>query len=488
MLTSILLSMGLPILFGIYIYMLNSTSKKLPPGPLCLPIIGTAYNSDTNYTKNRFASMRKKYGDVFIVHGGKFSLVVLNAFDDIKQAANRNECSERGIGLLTYAESVRNTLGLASSDFTAAYNRNRKWHMTIMREMGMRTPVMDQIVMKECEVIVQHFKSFNGAPFYPSRFMHLFAINAVMAMLLNRRFEIDDPDSIAIAQHTGFLTESAFPVLEYEGCPLLMQFSSRHRSALHKFIDSQVWLQHYMMKHIKDRIEGHAYNETCFLGKWLERCRESKVEVDKEPLSVIMGELLNGGADPVAAALQWLVMHLANNPKAQARAQNEINAVLGLNDDHVTWERRDKLPYVQALIMESQRMSNPAQIGLIHFTHKATNIGSYHIPAKTFILFNYGAVLMSETTFEDPHMFRPERFLDHAGAFVPHPHLIPFGTGKRSCAGEILAKQELFLFTVTMLQNFVFQPLEGMKQAEVDIEPAGFVHYPKGLKIVAECR
>ena len=44
------------------------------------------------------------------------------------------------------------------------------------------------------------------------------------------------------------------------------------------------------------------------------------MEVDKEPLSVIMGELINGGADTVAAGLQYLVMHLANNPKAKACA------------------------------------------------------------------------------------------------------------------------------------------------------------------------
>jgi len=41
-------------------------------------------------------------------------------------------------------------------------------------------------------------------------------------------------------------------------------------------------------------------------------------------------------------------------------------------------------------------------------------------------------------------------------------------TGKRSCLGEQLGRQELFLFLVSLLQNFDFKPPEGQDSIEVE--------------------
>jgi len=41
-------------------------------------------------------------------------------------------------------------------------------------------------------------------------------------------------------------------------------------------------------------------------------------------------------------------------------------------------------------------------------------------------------------------------------------------TGKRSCLGEQLGRQELFLFLVSLLQNFDFRPPEGQDSIEVE--------------------
>lgn len=64
--------------------------------------------------------------------------------------------------------------------------------------------------------------------------------------------------------------------------------------------------------------------------------------------------------------------------------------------------------------------------------------------------------MMTDTTiWEDPHLFRPERFIHNGKIIIPEQYL-PFGVGKRRCMGEMLAKSDLFLFISTLLQNFSF--------------------------------
>jgi len=45
--------------------------------------------------------------------------------------------------------------------------------------------------------------------------------------------------------------------------------------------------------------------------------------------------------------------------------------------------------------------------------------------------------------------------------------------GKRSCLGEQLARQELFLFVVSLLQNFHLKPSEGQDSIDVREEWGG---------------
>ena len=63
------------------------------------------------------------------------------------------------------------------------------------------------------------------------------------------------------------------------------------------------------------------------------------------------GNLIEGGADTTSAFLQTLVLALVNFPDVQARAQEELDSVLG-NERSPQLDDIERLPYIQAVVKE----------------------------------------------------------------------------------------------------------------------------------------
>ncbi len=74
--------------------------------------------------------------------------------------------------------------------------------------------------------------------------------------------------------------------------------------------------------------------------------------------------------------------------------------------------------------------------------------------------------------FPDPWLFKPERFLSADGFnIIRNEHFVPYGLGKRRCAGESLAKEGLFLFFALLVQNLkVSMPKEHKAPSEDEYE------------------
>lgn len=70
----------------------------------------------------------------------------------------------------------------------------------------------------------------------------------------------------------------------------------------------------------------------------------------------------------------------------------------------------------------------------------------------------HGAMLSSNSEYEKPMEFIPERYMKN-GKIVTPDSFMPFGFGKHRCLGETLARANVFLFVATLLQKFTFSVL-----------------------------
>jgi methyl farnesoate epoxidase/farnesoate epoxidase len=103
------------------------------------------------------------------------------------------------------------------------------------------------------------------------------------------------------------------------------------------------------------------------------------------------------------------------------------------------------------------------------------------------ITINLYSLFQDREHWGDPEVFRPERFLDADGNFVKDEWMIPFGAGKRVCIGEVLARNTLFLFFTSLLQDFWFSVPEGHPQPSL-VPLSGFTLAPAPFIVKATKR
>ena len=88
-------------------------------------------------------------------------------------------------------------------------------------------------------------------------------------------------------------------------------------------------------------------------------------------------------------------------------------------------------------------------------------LGEYTIPKDTMIIAYAHGVHTDPDNFEDPHKFKPERWIDSEGKFQYFPYkFIPFSMGPRVCVGESLARINLVMFAAMLFHKYEFRPVD----------------------------
>lgn len=102
------------------------------------------------------------------------------------------------------------------------------------------------------------------------------------------------------------------------------------------------------------------------------------------------------------------------------------------------------------------------------------------IQEGTSIIIPVAAIHRDPKYFPNPNEFQPERFDDEMVAnknFIEMPY-IPFGDGPRICIGLRLAKLQIKIGLVLLLQKFHFELDEQHIDKELQIDPRSIAKLP----------
>ncbi|GBP37968.1 Probable cytochrome P450 304a1 [Eumeta japonica] len=202
-----------------------------------------------------------------------------------------------------------------------------------------------------------------------------------------------------------------------------------------------------------------------FLDMYIRKMKQEMQENGRSTFSV--DQLLLVCTDytfPTATAVQMtltmLVERILYQPGLQERIHEEIDRVVG-RDRLPTIDDRNNMPFLEGCLREMMRIEPIVPLGLPHRALKNVQIGGYDVPENTMICINYIHLHMDKDIWGDPENFRPDRYIVDGKLCVAKDKSLPFGAGKRLCAGETYARNSMFLVFATFMQAFRVSTVDG---------------------------
>ncbi|DAA14858.1 TPA: cytochrome P450, family 2, subfamily C, polypeptide 19-like isoform 1 [Bos taurus] len=398
--------------FLIFLFLWNQrhAKGKLPPGPTPFPVVGNIFQINTKNVSKSISKASMNYGPVFTLYFGMKPTVVLHGYEAVRQVLidQSEEFSARGS--LPAADNINQGLGIVFSN-GEKWKQTRRFSLMVLRNMGMGKRTIEHRIQEEALCLVEALKKpMVGSPCDPTFLLSYAPCNVICSIVFRNRFEYSDENFLTLA----------------------------------KYFDE---------------------NAKILSTPWIEEKHNKQSEFTMDNLITTIWDVLTAGIETTSLTLRYGLLLLLKHPEVTAKVQEEINHVVGRNRSPCM-EDRSRMPYTDAVIHEIQRFIDLVPNNLPHAAAQDIKFREYLIPKGTTILTSLTSVLHDGKEFPNPEQFDPGHFLDKSGNFKKSDYFMAFSAGKRVCVGEGLARMELFLLLVSILQKFTLKPLVDPKNID----------------------
>ena len=468
---------------------------ELPPGPFSYPIIGNAHLFAASSRLVDFMEMARQYGNVFRLYIGSELTIIVNGREAIKEAfvtkaadfAGRR--SSNTTAIYTHCGTACN---VGTQDYGPLWKLLRSVYLSAQKLYTDDDPKHAALVNDEFDRLLQRIQTKNGQPHDIKSDILLSVVNMYCAMMFGSRYDLDDPEFARLAEaessifHT-FVTGTLADVL-----PILKIFPFKSIMSHKGYCKDQ---DEIIGRIHREHVETNRVQNPRDLADALLKAKKEAEEEDPsnkgmvtdQHVTSLINDLHVASAVNTSNALSWALLYLIHYPSIQDMVHQELDQVVGPERlPHI--KDKSRLPFLEATISETLRLATVIPLSIPHKTTVDTTLQGYHIPKDSTVLPNLWSLHHDPDIWDAPNDFRPQRFLDKEGKFVPpNPeHFVPFGIGIRDCFGGALAMVELYLILARLLHTFKFESPPGCDLPSLKpIEDVPFALEPQPFKLCA---
>lgn len=380
-------------------------------------------------------------------------------------------------------------------NYGPAWKVLRKLFVSILRQFLNIGAHAEKQVVVEAQKLLQFIEEQKEIPFDPDHIFTTCTVNVISTIIFGSEYDLEHPDIVKLLQLLDKMVKDAelskvngfldlFPWARFLPLPnytKTLKLNNDYKDHLLQILKEQE-------KHF-DPSEPAQTLLTALLKTKQELQSRSTEENDlllsDDDIMNVATDMFAAGSETGAGTLLWAIAFLVNYPIYQKKIQEEIDKVVG-RERLPNAEDRPNLPLLSATIMEVQRLGNVVDAGVPHCTMKDTTLNGYRVPKNTIVLLDLESVHLDAKCWENPKEFNPYRHIDSEGELITNQgYWLPFGAGRRGCAGEPLAKVELFLLLSIMLHQFEFLPANTESLPSLAAKKYMITKYPLSYKVKA---
>jgi cytochrome P450 len=461
---------GIVTVIFIYIAKFYAKTREYPSGPFPIPFIGTLYLNQIfkkDISLFQFITeSRDKYGAVFTHWNATTAQVFVTDPKVIRDTLHKHQFAGRPQKLDIFnllredGENIKST-DVVTSDFSSEWEVLRKVTHSALRKYAV-SDKLAILVSQVVDEVYDHIVEQHGdKSFDVKEKLQVVLLSVLSSSAFGKKYRLDDPELLEWKDKTN---ESQKLFLNKRFLLLFFFPSLRHifRKSFCTLRDTILFQKNFMKlkfhEHMKD---FDKQNIRDFTDALLMSRREAEEEDSKNleylhDQNIINSVLLlfSAGSETSRVALSWAFLILANDYEAQKKIRHEVETEIGLADIP-TLQHKNRCHYTSAFVNEVLRFKPVAPLGVTHKTLVDTEVDGKTLKADTAVLFSLQDCLHDKSIWNDPEVFKPERFLDESGNFVSKPNqfYLPFSAGRRSCPGNKMALNVIFYIIARFIQK-----------------------------------
>ncbi|KAF9456739.1 cytochrome P450 [Collybia nuda] len=433
----------------------NSRKPKVPfpPGPPALPVLGHIMAIPAVDQGEFFSELAKTYGDIIHLHIPMRSYIVLNSVEASIELLEKRSHNYSDRPVLPLME----LMGFFPTLSILGYGPRFRLHRRMVQQYFKRQDIAAYrpIQIRGSRVLLQNLMS---APDKRNDHLSQYASSILMRITFGYDLTSGDDKYLSVVKAASHVLETPgllagtivdfFPILQH----LPSWFPGGYYPGVARRARVIIQQMHDFPYHYVQEQMAKGQAKPSFMATNLEALNNQSGIPSNTIMDIkgAVGTVYVGGAETTWGTLSMFFLTMMLYPECQAKAQAEIDTVVG-SGRLPDFDDRESLPYIECVLQETLRWNNVLPLGVPHCSLEDDIYNGMFIPKGSIVIANTRGMALNENTYSDPHTFNPSRYLSKPiGKGEPYP-IAHFGFGRRVCPGRYFAEDSLWITIVSIL-------------------------------------